>query len=65
VKKRAVPISDGLVETVSSFGTGMKAKMSIFLSILRQILGCSSVIKEEFTSFCSDSDIDIFYIPIN
>lgn len=41
MKKRAVPMSEGLVETVSSFGTGMKAKMSIFLSILRQILGCS------------------------
>jgi len=65
VKKRAVPISDGLVETLSSFGTGMKAKMSIFISILRQILGCSPVIKEEFTSFCSDSEIDISYIQIN
>ena len=41
MKKRAVPMSEGLVETVSSFGTGMKEKMSIFLSILRQILDCS------------------------
>ena len=47
MKKRAVPISDGLVETVSSLGTGMKEKMSMNLSALRQMLGWSSEMKEE------------------
>jgi hypothetical protein len=65
VKKRAVPMREGLVETVSSLGTGIKAKTSNFLSILKPIFGCVSVINEEVTSFCYDNDIDIFYTPIN
>jgi len=39
VKNIAVPISDCLVETESSFGTGIKANISIFLSIRRKMLG--------------------------
>ena len=38
---------EGLVETASSLGTGMKEKMSIFLNIRMQIQGCSSGMKEE------------------
>ena len=46
VKKMAVPISDCLVDTLSSLGTGIKLKISTFLNILRQQLGCYSEMKE-------------------
>ena len=39
MKNTAVPMSDALVETVSSLGTGMKEKMSTLRSILTQMLG--------------------------
>lgn len=45
-KKMAVPMRDALVETVSSLGTGMKAKMSTFLRSLMQRPGRSSVMKD-------------------
>jgi len=45
-KKMAVPISDGLVETLSSLGTGIKENMSTFLRIFMQKLGCSAEIMD-------------------
>lgn len=45
-KNIAVPIREALVETVSSLGTGMKAKMSIFFRRRMAMLGCDSEMKD-------------------
>lgn len=46
MKKSAVPIRDCLVETDSSFGTGMKANISTLFKILMQMFCCYYLIKE-------------------
>lgn len=46
MKNTAVPMRDCFVETDSSLGTGMKAKISILFKILRQMFGCYYLIKE-------------------
>lgn len=45
-KKIAVPMSEALVETVSSLGTGMNAKMSTFFRRRMARLGCDSEMKD-------------------
>lgn len=46
MKNRAVPISEGLVETESSLGTGIKLNISTFRNILKNTLGCSYAMNE-------------------
>ena len=50
MKNRAVPMRDCRVETESSFGTGMKLKMSTLRKQRRKMFGCYS--------FMNDSEVD-------
>lgn len=64
-KKMAVPTSDCLVETESPLGTGIKAKMSIFLIIRRQRLVWSSVIKDDLSWVTCYVKMDIIQLIID
>ena len=55
MKKIMDPISDGFVETLESFGTGMKANMSMALRHLREDRSVSPMSVSLMNGRCSGS----------